>query len=235
MLFGFLIAHSITASAGAKPSQVLPADTIAQRVAVCVACHGKEGRATNDGYYPRIAGKPEGYLYNQLVNFRDGRRRNAAMTYLVDNLPDDFLLEIAAYFSKVKLPYPPPQAPTTSKETLELGHQLVTLGDKVREIPACIACHGKALTGALPSTPGLLGLPHAYLYAQLSTWKSGSRHATAPDCMAKIANNLSWGDISAVTTYLASQPIPSNAAPATSNPVKPPIECGSIPTRAGTP
>jgi hypothetical protein len=26
-----------------------------------------------DGYYPRIAGKPAGYLYNQLLNFRDGR------------------------------------------------------------------------------------------------------------------------------------------------------------------
>ena len=39
---------------------------MAPRVLACVVCHGREGRATNQGYFPRIAGKPEGYLYNQL-------------------------------------------------------------------------------------------------------------------------------------------------------------------------
>jgi cytochrome c553 len=43
---------------------------MADRMAACTACHGKEGRATADGYYPRIAGKPEGYLLNQLQSFR---------------------------------------------------------------------------------------------------------------------------------------------------------------------
>ena len=49
-------------------------DTLAQRMQPCGACHGKEGRATQDGFFPRIAGKPAGYLYNQLDNFRSGRR-----------------------------------------------------------------------------------------------------------------------------------------------------------------
>jgi cytochrome c553 len=39
-------------------------------VAACTLCHGKEGVAGTDGYYPRIAGKPAGYLYQQLLNFR---------------------------------------------------------------------------------------------------------------------------------------------------------------------
>jgi cytochrome c553 len=30
----------------------------------------------------RIAGKPAGYLYNQLLNFRDGRRNYPLMTYI---------------------------------------------------------------------------------------------------------------------------------------------------------
>src|SRR5258708_7043206 len=83
---------AVTAFAsGAGPSDTHVADTIAERVRACTVCHGDEGRATSDGYYPRIAGKPAGYLYNQLVNFRDGRRRNATMTYLVGNLPDSYL------------------------------------------------------------------------------------------------------------------------------------------------
>ena len=64
------------ASAAAIGATSVP-DTIAERVRACTVCHGKEGRATSDGYYPRIAGKPAGYLFNQLVNFREGRRRNA--------------------------------------------------------------------------------------------------------------------------------------------------------------
>src|SRR5688572_16691104 len=74
-------------------ASTIPSDTIDQRMKACVACHGAEGRATRDGYYPRIAGKPEGYLYNQLINFRDGRRHYPAMVYMVGHLPDAYLRE----------------------------------------------------------------------------------------------------------------------------------------------
>ena len=43
-------------------------DTLAQRLQACTGCHGAQGRAASDGYYPRIAGKPAGYLYNQLLS-----------------------------------------------------------------------------------------------------------------------------------------------------------------------
>lgn len=62
------------AAVGAAPGPLEVPDTIAERVQACTVCHGKQGRATNEGYFPRIAGKPAGYLFNQLVNFRDGRR-----------------------------------------------------------------------------------------------------------------------------------------------------------------
>ena len=37
-------------------------DSMAQRTLACTACHGEQGRAGPDGYYPRLAGKPAGFL-----------------------------------------------------------------------------------------------------------------------------------------------------------------------------
>ena len=227
MFAAILIAASTAAAFAADSALPKVADTIAERVRACTVCHGKEGRATSDGYYPRIAGKPAGYLYNQLANFRDGRRRNATMTYLVTNLPDAYLREIAAYFAAQHPPYPPPQAASTTPEMLERGRQLATRGDAAKNIPACTACHGSALTGVAPAIPGLLGLPRDYLISQFGAWQISARQATAPDCMAEITKRLSPDDVSAVISYLATQPVPANAAPAVSAAGKLPLDCGS--------
>src|SRR3569832_879343 len=101
-------------------------DSIAQRTLACTVCHGKEGRAAPDGYYPRIAGKPAGYLYNQLLNFREGRRHYSLMTRLIDPLSDAYLYEIARYFASLDLPYPPPQAATLPAAGLERGRTIAT-------------------------------------------------------------------------------------------------------------
>lgn len=207
----------------------LPADDIARRVAPCVTCHGKQGRAASDGYYPRIAGKPAGYLYHQLINFRDGRRRQyPLMTYLVQHLSDAYLLEIAQFFAGQQAPYPPPQAIDVPAAALEKGRRLATGGDASRRIPACTACHGDALTGVAPFVPGLLGLPRDYINTQFGAWRDGARRAAAPDCMAQIARRLSADDISAVSAWLASQPVPADAAPAAAQAGEPPMACGSV-------
>ena len=102
------IALLLTAHCTAQTA--LSFDAMTERLEACIACHGKEGRTINAEYLPRIAGKPAGYLYNQLVNFRDGRRNNAVMSHLLQPLSDAYLREIAQYFSALDLPYPPPQA-----------------------------------------------------------------------------------------------------------------------------
>ena len=75
------------------------------------AATARKGRAAPDGYYPRIAGKPAGYLFNQLRNFRDGRRHYELMNGLLALLDDAYLHEIADHFASLDLPYPPPLAP----------------------------------------------------------------------------------------------------------------------------
>ena len=211
----------------AQPPRV--SDSIAQRVSPCTTCHGREGRATSEGYFPRIAGKPAGYLYNQLVNFREGRRSYALMTYLVDHLTDDYLLEIARYFAALDLPYPPPQKAEAPQAVLARGERLVKDGERGRNLPACAACHGDALTGVEPATPGLLGLSRDYLHAQIGHWKSGERRANAPDCMAKIAAELRPDEVTAVAAWLSAQPVPADAKPARARPANVGVECGGVP------
>ena len=210
-------------------------DTMAQRTLACTACHGKEGRAGPDGYYPRIAGKPAGYLYNQLLNFRDGRRQYRLMTHLLDPLSDAYLLEIAQHFSRLDLPYPAPQPANLPTDSMQRGQVIAREGDAARRLPACAQCHGPALTGVQPNTPGLLGLSRAYLSAQLGAWRSGQRRAHAPDCMADVANRLTPEDLTAVVGWLASQPLPAHPKPIAALPQPAPIACGSAALPAGKP
>jgi cytochrome c553 len=210
-------------------------DTLSQRLAPCLACHAKtdaQGRPVDDRYFPHIAGKPAGYLYNQLVNFRDGRRQYPLMTWMVDRLPESYLREIAEWFAGQHPPYPAPAAAQGAPEVLERGRQLVTRGDPALKVPACVACHGERLTGVAPAIPGLAGLPRDYVNAQFGAWRNKVRQAHAPDCMAVIASRLSLADVSAISTWLASQSVPADTSPAQSITRPLPLACGSDPEPA---
>jgi len=213
---------------GFTQAQEPPLDSIAQRAKPCTVCHGEQGRATPEGYFPRIAGKPAGYLFNQLTGFRDGRRFFPEMTFLVERQQDDYLRALAQYFADITLPYPKPIQTQASESALQQGRDLVLNGDPKRSIPSCQACHGEQLMGVLPATPALLGLSPDYLIAQLGGWQNGTRHALAPDCMATIVHELTAADIHAVTAWLASQEVPENAHPQEGFKTEPPARCGSI-------
>jgi cytochrome c553 len=81
---------------------------MAARVEACTPCHGSQGEGTNDVYFPRLAGKPAGYLYNQLLAFKNGRRKYPPMNYLLEYLGDRYLQEMADYFAEQRPPLPPP-------------------------------------------------------------------------------------------------------------------------------
>ena len=213
----------------ADPAPHTVPDTLAQRLLACATCHARvdaRGNPVNDSFFPRIGGKPAGYLYNQLVNFRDGRRQYPLMTYLVEHLPDAYLREIADHFAAQP---PTVLAPAGAAQALPRGRQLALQGDAARGIPACIACHGARLTGVKPAIPGLLGLPRDYVNAQFGAWRNGARKAQAPDCMAQVSARMSLEDVAAVAGWLAAQPMPADAAPAASIERPLPLACGSVP------
>ncbi|WP_024520170.1 c-type cytochrome [Bradyrhizobium sp. Tv2a-2] len=225
---GLGLAVSVQAlPAFAQPA--LPPDTMAARVEACTPCHGDKGQGTSDVYFPRLAGKPAGYLYNQLLAFRNGRRRYPPMNYLLEFLTDPYLQEMADYFAEQHPPLPPPATGNVSEDVLQHGQALVTRGDVARQIPACASCHGPALTGMEPGIPGLLGLRPNYISAQLGGWRYGTRTAKAPDCMQAVAARLTEADVTAVAAWLASRPAPVSLAPAPKGAYVLPFQCGSEP------
>jgi cytochrome c553 len=131
-----LVLAAVPAAVAGSPPPV--PDTMAQRMQPCSACHGKEGRATPEAFFPRIAGKPAGYLYNQLDNFRSGRRAYPTMTYFVEQMSDAYLHEIADWFASLDLPYAPPQTVGAPADEIARGQALVRDGDAAHGIPACV-------------------------------------------------------------------------------------------------
>ena len=200
-------------------------DTLEQRLKACAACHGERGEGlTKSEYYPRLAGKPARYLYNQLAAFRDGKRRSPIMNYLVAHLSDEYLKEIAAYYERLTPPYPPPSP--VPAQIAARGQALATRGDAARKIPACTACHGNPPHGMQPAVPALAGLTAHYIASQMGAWRIGQRRAAEPDCMREIASRLTPDDVAAISAWLASlaasptaKPLPSAAAP---------MKCGSL-------
>jgi cytochrome c553 len=215
-------------SYGATGNEPAP-DNIETRMRACTPCHGAQGQGTNDDYFPRLAGKPAGYLYNQLAAFRSGRRHYSPMNYLLEYQNDDYLKAIAGYFASQKPPFLPRHLVTVSSAVLAHGEALATLGDASRGIPACASCHNPSFTGVEPGIPALVGLQTNYISAQLGAFRYGTRTAIAPDCMQLVAARLSEDDVTALAAWLSSLPGQSSTPPKPQGSLTTPLPCGSEP------
>ena len=222
-----LLACLLTFHARAALGDTRAPDSIETRTLACTPCHGMQGRGTHDAYFPRLAGKPAGYLYNQLAAFRDGRRHYSPMNYLLEYQNDDYLRAMAEYFSTQNPPLVPRDSTSPDNAVLARGRELATRGDARRGIPACAGCHNPNFTGMEPGVPALIGLQPNYISAQLGAWRYGTRTALSPDCMQTVAGLLSENDVTALAAWLSSLPPQQDAKPLPQGSLIPPLVCGS--------
>ena len=148
---------------------------MAQRTLACTACHGEQGRAGPDGYYPRLAGKTGGLPVQPAhpTFSRDaGITRPCSIWWTLSAMP--ICTKLQSTLRRNPYPTPHPNRLMRRLRCWARGKLLAKQGDKALGLPACAQCHGDALTGVMPATPGLLGLPRAYLSAQLGGWKTGT-------------------------------------------------------------
>ena len=180
---------------------VLPPAGHAESLAVrnCTWCHG--GSAQGYTPAPRLAGQRDGYIENQLVNFR-GHTRNAPFSKLymwgaAGSLSRHRVHDLAIYFSSLS----PQAANDGDKELVAAGRTIYQVGIPDSNIVACVACHGPNAEG-VREIPRLGGLAYTYLKRRLEQWGEGYNAAAGPP-MPHIAGNLSPHQIEALASYLS--------------------------------
>src|SRR5215468_4314866 len=91
--------YIVVAIAALLPGSAL-ADAAAgkQKAAVCAACHGVDGNSSNP-LWPKLAGQTARYLYLQLRDFKEGRRKDPLLSPMAAQLSHDDMLDLADNFS----------------------------------------------------------------------------------------------------------------------------------------
>lgn len=165
--------------------------------AVCAGCHGADGNSAVPTF-PKLAGLGERYLTKQIKDIKAGTRPVVEMTGLTDNLSDQDIADIAAYFSK--------QVATTGSSDpalVELGTQLFKAGNAAKGIPACTGCHGPSGLGvAEAGFPRLAGQHADYIVKQLAGFRAGDRKNDDNAMMRGVAANLSDAEVKALASYI---------------------------------
>jgi cytochrome c553 len=177
----------------------------ATKATVCSACHGPNGNSTSPEW-PRLAGQNAVYIVEQLRLFRSGVRNNPVMKPLASTLSDQDIDDIAVYYQAQT-----PLGLEADPSYWQGGEALYLRGDRAREVPACVACHGPVGRGNLAAGyPALRTQQSVYVVKQLNDYANGTRY-TGPNpetasrngpMMFAIARRLSPEQIRDVASYV---------------------------------
>ena len=180
------------------------------KAATCVACHGVDGNSALPTF-PKLSGLGHKYLLKQMQDIRDGRRPVALMAGQVDNMTDQDLSDIAAFYDAQ-----PRTGGTADPDKVSLGRKVYLGGIAERQVPACSGCHSPTGNGNGPAGyPALAGQHADYVAAQLKMFRkgyedpAGRTNGGEAKIMRTTAFRMSDMEIEAVASYIAGlQPTP---------------------------
>lgn len=174
------------------------------KAATCVACHGVDGNSVVPTF-PKLAGLGHKYLLKQMKDIRDGRRPVALMAGQVDNMSDQDLADIAAFYDAQ-----PRTGGMADPDKVALGRKVYLAGIAERQVPACSGCHSPTGNGNGPAGYPSLGGQHAeYIAGQLKMFRkgyedpAGRTNGGEAKIMRTTAFRMSDMEIEAVASYIA--------------------------------
>ena len=166
------------------------ADDIAQKAAVCTACHGETG-VPIDKAIPVLWGQNEGYIYIELRDMKKGARKNDQMSQVVNELSRDDMLALAAYFAA---------KPWTNLNQPRAASAEQTQFDSMARSAGCVGCHQEGYKGA-GTQPRLAGQSVAYLEKTMLDFRAGARANNA--WMKDLLQTYSAADVAEMARVLA--------------------------------
>jgi cytochrome c553 len=163
-----------------------------EKAELCVGCHG-EGGVSQMENIPSLAAQPDQFIQWQLVFFRAGTRKNEQMQPIVEQLNNDDIRNLGAYFASL----PPPKNPKPDDNP-----DLSKKGAQAAAGRRCASCHTDSYAGT-KAVPRVAGQREEYLVKALHDYKSGVRNGGGMAAMAEVAYPLSAEEIEALAHYLA--------------------------------
>lgn len=164
----------------------------------CAVCHLPDGRGRPDGTFPQLAGQHPEVIIKQLVDIREGRRRNPIMAPFAEALLDaQELADVAAYIET--LPPPSPDAASASADR-DRGP-----GRRLYERD-CRGCHGARGEGDPERfVPMLAGQHEPYLLRQIRAIAAGRRDNAHPE-MERTVSRYTDAELRAVVDFATRLP-----------------------------
>ena len=168
------------------------------KVIVCGACHGADGNSAAPNF-PKLAGQGERYLLKQLKDIKSGARPILEMTGMLDNLSDQDLADISAYYASQQM-----SVGAADPNLVERGEALFRGGKLAEGMPSCTGCHSPDGAGlAAAGYPKLGGQHGAYVAKQLTDFREGNRTNDGDSMIMRgIAAKLSNKDIEALSSFI---------------------------------
>jgi cytochrome c553 len=188
-LYGVALGLSAFANAPAHAADVAAGK---EKAELCVGCHGEGGISQTENI-PSLAGQPDQFIQWQLVFFRAGTRKNEQMQPIVEQMSNDDIRNLGAYFASLT----PPKA-TKPDDNPDLSQK----GAQAAAGRRCASCHTDSFAGT-KAVARLSGQREDYLLKALHDYKSGARAGGGMAAMAEVAYPLSEEEIVALAHYLA--------------------------------
>ncbi|WP_315758709.1 MULTISPECIES: c-type cytochrome [unclassified Bradyrhizobium] len=175
----------------APPADAADVEAGKAKAELCAGCHGENGISQTENI-PSLAGQQDQFIQWQLVFFRAGTRKNEAMKPIIDQLTNEDIRNLGAYFASLQ----PAKAPPDNDPDLSAKGAQAAAGRR------CASCHLDSYAGT-KGVARLAGQREEYLVKALHDYKSGQRVGGSQAAMTDVAYPLSDEEITALAHYLA--------------------------------
>ncbi len=175
-----------------------------KKIALCIGCHGIAGyRASFPEVYrvPKISGQSVKYIVSALTAYKKGDRKHPTMRGIVDNLSEQDMANVAAYYeAHGKTDGAPPPGKAAAGNAIAAA--LVAKG-------ACVSCHGDSFSKPIdPSYPRIAGQHADYLFVALKSYKTegNATWGRSNPIMGGVARQFSNAELKELANYVSSLP-----------------------------